>query len=89
MTKLNYTEEIKEYGALIIGKTMISAAEYAGRIDKDSEKAAEQRAELFKRADELKNDIIEIMFSDYSDASKKQQMERGYRIAVSYFNRIV
>lgn len=82
--------ELKDYGAMIIGKTVISSAEYSARIDtEDIEIGNAAKSEIFERTELLKAEIFDIICSDYSLASKKQQMEREYRSAINDFDRIL
>ena len=81
-------QNIFNYGAVIIGKVLISATEYVGRIDTDgNERAEAAKAEIFERAEETKAEILDIISSDNSYNSKNQLMERVYHSAVSFFDR--
>lgn len=81
---------IMDYGAVIIGKVILSAAEYAGRITAEEETVLVQATDtVYSRAEEAKTEILAIISSDYSKDSKKQLMEREYQSAVNAFDRIL
>ena len=83
-------ENIMDYGAVIIGKVVLSAAEYSSRAgEEEQETIREAILSILERAEETKKEILNIISSDYSIDSKKQLMEREYQSAVSYFDRTV
>lgn len=89
-TETEETENILDYGAVIIGKVIISAAENSSRIDSDDEeRKAEAVSDIFERTEEVKAEILSIISSDDSYDKKCRLMEREYQSAVSFFDRTV
>lgn len=79
---------IIDYGAVIIGKVIISAAEYCGRIScDDEERVSLAVADIFDRTETVKAEILDIISTDDSYDKKCQLMEREYHAAVSFFDR--
>ena len=84
------TENILDYGAVIIGKVIISAAENGSRINSDDEdRKASALNDIFVRTEEVKAEILSIISSDDSYDKKCRLMEREYQSAVSFFDRTV
>jgi len=83
-------DSIMDYGAVIIGKVLLSAVEYSDRIgEAEQSSLSEAKEAVLSRAEEVKTEILNIISSDYSNDSKKQLMEREYQSAISYFDRVV
>lgn len=81
-------ENILNYGAVIIGKVVMSAAEYCGRMESDDEERLNAAiADIFERMESVKTEIFDIISSNNSEYTKRSLMEREYRSAVSFFDR--
>ena len=81
-------EDILNYGAVIIGKVVMAAAEYCGRITSDDEEKLNAAiADIFERMESVKTEVFDIVSSDNSEYTKRSLMEREYRSAVSFFDR--
>lgn len=81
-------KNILDYGAVIIGKVIISATENSSRIDTDDEeRKADALNDIFERTEEVKAEILSIIFSDDSYDKKCRLMEREYQSAVNFFDR--
>jgi len=83
-------ENIIDYGSVIIGKVIISAAENGSRIDTDDEERKNAALnDILERTEEVKAEILNIISSDDSYDKKCRLMEREYQSAVSFFDRTV
>jgi len=81
---------LMDYGAVVIGKVILSAAEYAGRITSEEENVITEATDaIYSIAEEAKKDVLDIIYSDSSDDRKIQLMEREYQSAVNSFDRIL
>lgn len=83
-------ENIMDYGAVIIGKVIVSAAEYCGRIESDDQERIDAAiGDIYERTENVKSEILSIISSDNSYDKKSRLMEREYQSAVSFFDRTV
>ena len=81
-------ENILDYGAVIIGKVIISAIENSSRIDSDDEDRKNSALnDINERTEEVKAEILSIISSDDSYDRKCRLMEREYQSAISFFDR--
>ena len=82
-------QDTVEYGAVIIGKVIVSGAEYTIRMESDDQDSIDAAAEeISDRVDSVKREILEIVFSDASYDRKCQLMEREYQSAINFFDRV-
>ena len=82
-------QDTLEYGAVIIGKVIVSGAEYTIRMESDDQDSIDAAAEeISDRVDLVKREILEIVFSDASYDRKCQLMEREYQSAINFFDRV-
>lgn len=82
--------DILEYGAVIIGKVIVSGAEYSIRMESDDQESVEAAKQvILERVEQVKSEILDIIFSDSSYDKMCQLMEREYQSAVSFFDRVV
>lgn len=81
-------ENLLNYGAVIIGKVVMSAAENCGRMTSDDEERLNNAmADIFERMESVKAEIFDIISSDNSEYTKRALMEREYHSAVNFFDR--
>lgn len=82
--------DILDYGAVIIGKVIVSGAQYCIRMDSDDEESIEAATQvILERVEDVKSEILDIVFSDSSYDKMCQLMEREYHSAISFFDRVV
>lgn len=82
--------DILDYGAVIIGKIIISGAEYCIRIESDDQESIDYaKQQILERVEQVKSEILEIVFSDSSYDKMCQLMEREYQSAINFFDRVV
>lgn len=101
--KLNATEPLKtlekkvvkqtdvspevDYGAAVIGKTVVAAAKYCNTVTSNgnSELAKELVNLILGRTEVTKSEILSVVSSDESFETKKQKIDAQYENAVDYF----
>ena len=88
--EMEENENILDYGAVIIGKVILSATENSSRIDTDDEDRKNTALnDIRERTEEVKAEILNIISSDDSYDKKCRLMEREYQSAINFFDRTV
>lgn len=83
-------QDILEYGAVIIGKVIVSGAEYTIRMESDDQERIDAFAqEILDRVESVKREVLSIIFSDISYDRMCQLMEHEYQSAINFFDRVV
>lgn len=88
-TKAVLPDEV-EYGASVIGKIVISAADYSNRLTAGGETRYKELVNLILGRTEIaKSEIMSLVSADRPLDEKKSMIDARYEAAIEYFNNIM